>query len=571
MDVNNYRGITVLSCLCKLFTRIINTRLNYFSEIEGNLSETQFGFRKGRGTTDCIFILHGLIELMVARGGKLFCAFIDFEKCYDYLSRAALFYKLTRAGISSKCVNFFKSMYNKMKLSVKGDENWFTSNHGVYQGEVTSPIFFSLFISDLEEELSQAMTGTNITNMLIRLLSFADDLTVIAESKEDLQLGLDRLALYCRKWGLKVNTRKTKIVVFRKGGKLRNTDRWFYGDEEIEIVSHFKYLGCDLSYTGSFCKSTDDLVKSARRALFPLKQYCHQNEAPFSASLKLFNSTIQPILTYCCEIWGLRRSDPIEKFHLKFLKSMLCVKTSTPNCFVYGECGVMPMIVERQYRVVKYWLKIIQQQGNVSCIVRSVYDEMFKLSMSNQGATTWASLVRDLLNNCGMGEVWLNQFVRDVGLFKSELRQRLYDIYYQHWFSEVSNTSSFRLFKHLKDDFSQEGYLDLEIKHLRVAISKVRLSSHLFMVERGRWERGGMERSERKCLACNVVEDEFHCLFECPKFSEERRGLVSRSMINKPSMFKFTQMLRSTDRDVLIKIGTLCFKVMKKYKELLLK
>ena len=99
-DVNNYRGITLLSCMGKLFTRIINKRIDTWAESEIVLTESQFGFRKGKSTTDCLFILHGLIEILLARGNKLFCCFVDYEKAYDYLNRAALFHKLIKTGIS---------------------------------------------------------------------------------------------------------------------------------------------------------------------------------------------------------------------------------------------------------------------------------------------------------------------------------------------------------------------------------------------------------------------------------------------------------------------------------------
>ena len=249
---------------------------------------------------------------MLSKGNKLYCAFVDFEKCYDYIVRAALFYKLSKLGISSKCIHFYKSMYGRMKSSVKGENRYFTTNQGIYQGEVTSPIFFSLFISDLEENLSESLLGTSVVDVVIRLLSFADDLTIISESIAGLQSGLDKLYIYCRKWGLKLNTHKTKVVVFRKGGKLSRNDKWSYGDNVLECVPCFKYLGCNMSYTGSFAKCTEELLQSARRALFPLKQFCYNNEVLPCIQLKLFNSTIMPVLNYCCELWGMGKSDPIE-------------------------------------------------------------------------------------------------------------------------------------------------------------------------------------------------------------------------------------------------------------------
>ena len=63
-------------------------------------------------------------------------------------------------------------------------------------------------------------------------------------------------------------TNKTKAVIFRKGGRIGRNDRWEYGGNTLEIVSVFKYLGCYISTSGSFSRCTQELTKSARRALF---------------------------------------------------------------------------------------------------------------------------------------------------------------------------------------------------------------------------------------------------------------------------------------------------------------
>ena len=113
-------------------------------------------YRKGRGTADCLFILHGLIEILFSKRKKLYCAFIDYEKAFDYLDRAALFTKLTKLGVSSKFIKLFRNMYSKMEVEVRGDaeHRFFSSNCGLLQGESTSPLLFSLFVNDLENDMS---------------------------------------------------------------------------------------------------------------------------------------------------------------------------------------------------------------------------------------------------------------------------------------------------------------------------------------------------------------------------------------------------------------------------------
>ena len=123
---------------------------------------------------------------------------------------------------------------------------------------------------------------------------------------------------------------------------------------------------------GSFALHFKEIIKSAKKALFSLKKSLQTNpEIVPSMQLDLFNSMVLPILFYGCEVWGFCQADPLERFYISFLKNVLCVKQSTPNCFVYGEFGLFPLIIERKLRIVKYWFKILNS-SNSSFIQKNV-------------------------------------------------------------------------------------------------------------------------------------------------------------------------------------------------------
>jgi hypothetical protein len=79
----NYRGITLVNILAKIFSLTLRNRLNNWCENESILNECQFGFRNNRSTSDCIFILHSIIQKVLANNLKLYCAFVDYEKAFD--------------------------------------------------------------------------------------------------------------------------------------------------------------------------------------------------------------------------------------------------------------------------------------------------------------------------------------------------------------------------------------------------------------------------------------------------------------------------------------------------------
>ena len=140
-DVNNYRGITLLSCIGKLFTRIINNRLYDWAVNYHVFIEAQAEFRKCMSTIDNVFILHGLISHMLNQGKKLFCAFIDFTDAFDYVVRDNLWFKLIKFGLRGNILDIIRSMYDSVKSRVKYENmlsNEFSCVLGIRQGEYYS-------------------------------------------------------------------------------------------------------------------------------------------------------------------------------------------------------------------------------------------------------------------------------------------------------------------------------------------------------------------------------------------------------------------------------------------------
>lgn len=563
-NTNNYRGITILSNIGKLFTKMVNIRLTQWFNDKKGINESQFGFRENRSTTDCIFILNGLIDILFAQGKKLYASFFDYTKAFDLIDRSAIYYKLMNKEISSKMLNVIRSLYSEVKLSVKGDENRkFYSNFGVLQGNSLSPLLFSLFVSDLPEYLSDAKIGTKIQDIIVKVLMFADDTAIFSETIEGLQEGINSVSKYCKKWGITVNVEKTKIVVFKKGGRLASKEKWVYRDKNIEVVNQFKYLGCTLSPRGKADLSV--FIDSARRGLFSLYTFFNSNpEILPKLKVQLFMTMIVPILTNCTEVWGVYNIDSIESFHLSFLKNVLGVKKSTPGSFVYGEFGVYPLRIEIQIRVLKYWLKIIRPSMTYDNYVRKIYLELMLTNIYFPEKITWVTKVRDILFKCGMGFYWLRQKVCNENLFLNNVRQRLTDIYRQEWHCSIQDTSNNRIYKYLKNELTFEHYLNLPNQYLRIAITKIRLSSHLFNIERGRWKK--VPLNERICDLCNVVEDEYHVFIECPRYKEIRGIYLPRTIITKPSMFAFINLFKCKNFPDIIKFGKLCAGIQKEHK-----
>ena len=151
-DASNYREITIMNCLGKLFNTVLNRRLDQYLEDNNIIKEVQIGFQKESRTTDHMFVLPTFIEkYTVQNKSKLFTCFVDLRKAFDSVLHQALFLKLKNNGISGLFYNVIKSMYTDNILRVKlGNKitSEFYSNIGVRQGDTLSPNLFKIFIND---------------------------------------------------------------------------------------------------------------------------------------------------------------------------------------------------------------------------------------------------------------------------------------------------------------------------------------------------------------------------------------------------------------------------------------
>ena len=251
---------------------------------------------------------------------KLYCCFIDYSKAFDLIDRITLWKKLIDVGIEGNVLRVIYNLYVNAKSCVKKGQNlsdFFHCNVGVRQGDNLSPLLFAMYINDLESYLKNHYDGLPFINVEIdRLLGddmihlylqlyillYADDTIVLAESPSQLQCAIDSVRNYCAANFLKVNLTKTKIIVFSRG-KIRNIPELFYGNEKIEVVDDYVYLGVTINYNGSFTKAINKQVTQARKAMFSLVTKSRRLQLPVDLQLELFDKTVLPVLLYGCEVW----------------------------------------------------------------------------------------------------------------------------------------------------------------------------------------------------------------------------------------------------------------------------
>ena len=545
----NYRGITLTSVMSKIFTSILNNRLCEWQERSAVASECQFAYKTGYSTTDAIFVLHGILSCTINKpSSDVYLAFIDLRKAFDTVNRDILYSKLMDIGISSKFLNIIIDMYRKMKCQVRtadGSSTSFSLNNGLMLGESLSPTLFSILINDIVDAMTKCCSmGVDINGVKVSVLKYADDIVLMATSPEGLQTGLDILKNYCEMNKLTVNITKSKVMCVSKRRKKAHQTVFMYDDKQLECVENFKYLGIEFNRLNNTNCAVEQLCKQAKRSktVIDLHKLRHKSLS-LQHILQLFDTLLKPILTYGSEVWGTANYDVIEKFYLTFIKQSLGVKSSTNTCMVFAETGRYPLSVAIKKSIIKYWLKVIQSEDKK--LINIIY---IKMKQSN---CSWVSYVKEILYNTGFAEIWENQEVVNGARFVQLFEQRSMDMYMQSCHEDIQLSSRCRLYKELKDNHEMEPYLQRNINRaLRITLTKLRLSSHKLLVERGRWLKPKIEYSNRLCTLCSKIDiqDEYHVLMVCPHYTILRKKYIKAYYYERPSMYKFIQLMKSDNK-----------------------
>ena len=366
---------------------------------------------------------------------------------------------------------------------------------------------------------------------------------MFADSPESLQTSLNILEEYSNKWKLTVNTEKTKVMIFGNGGRIPNNINFKYANKNLEIVKHFKYLGCVFTSGGAFNVMEKTLSDQALKAIFKLNNYLTKFTTLMPKhSMELFDKLISPIMNYAAEVWGFNKGLNIERIHLRFIKRLLGVKLSTQNNFVYGETGRMNFQNHRYIIIIKYWLKLCH--ANENKYIKSVYN-ILKTDIENHpNRNNWVSHVKRLLSTLGFYDVWLAQSVGNIKQFISLFKQRVKDVFIQNWESELS-ASTRATFYNTFLSFELQPYLSqITIPKFRIALSKLRMSSHRLEIECGRWKKpNSIPLNERICRFCGILEDEYHFVIECKLFLNLRKQYIKEYFWKRPSVQKFIQLI----------------------------
>ena len=195
--------------------KILQARLQQY--VNRELPDVQAGFRKGRGIRNQIANIRWIIKKAREFQKDIYFCFIDYVKAFDCVDHNKLWKILKEMGIPNHLTCLLRNLYAGQEatpMTGHGTTDWFQIGKAVHQGYILSPCLFNLYAEYIMRNggLEEAQAGIKIAGRNINNLRYADDTTLMAESKEELKSFLMTVKEESEKVGLKLNIQETKIM-----------------------------------------------------------------------------------------------------------------------------------------------------------------------------------------------------------------------------------------------------------------------------------------------------------------------------------------------------------------------
>ena len=307
---SNYRTIALISHASKILLNIILKRLS--TKIEEEISNTQAGYMKNRGTRDHLFNLTTLLQKHNDHNIDLRICFIDYSKAFDCVSHKKMWKTLKDMNFDSKLILLLKSLYNEQKAVVRlenSNSEPFDVGKGVRQGCILSPHLFSLYTEDImrnvsNDDRSNSYDEVKINGQKLRDLRYADDTALLSTTDSGLKNLVEATKEHSEDKYLMLNIKKTKIM---DTDKCLSKTAITIGEDTIENVEHFEYLGASFYGDGRSKNEIRRRIAIAKQKLNNMKRLWKGQS--IETKMRVLQSCIFPVAIYGCEAWTPLQAD----------------------------------------------------------------------------------------------------------------------------------------------------------------------------------------------------------------------------------------------------------------------
>jgi endonuclease/exonuclease/phosphatase family metal-dependent hydrolase len=327
LECQNYRGISLLPSVYKIFSLLIADRLKPL--MESFLHPYQAGFRRGMSTSDQIFCIRQIIQKSHDMNTETDHLFIDFKAAYDSIDREQLWMLMAEFGFPNKMIRLLKATLTGVVSRVKVEgrlSDAFHTEIGLKQGDGVSTMLFNIALEGVIRRSGVEKSGSIFTKST-QMLGFADDIDIIGRNIRAVCDAYLKLEKEANRIGLRVNEDKTKFLMVSPSERTKSLvgTHLKVGDKRFEVVKQFTYLGALVNDNFDTSEEVKRRITNASKAFYGTKHILRSKNVSRSAKFNIYKTLIRPVAIYGCESWNTTDQDEerLGVFERKVLRTII--------------------------------------------------------------------------------------------------------------------------------------------------------------------------------------------------------------------------------------------------------
>lgn len=341
-ETANYRPISVLPTLSKIYEKALLHRLECYLRDNNKIHRNQFGFVAISSTIAACTYLINFVDMNLDRKQVVGTLFLDISKAFDSVNHTILLKKLKNIGIENIALNLFKSFHINRKQFVQINKHQsilLDTNYGVAQGSMISAPEFSIYINDIFN-----------LNIHGQIQMYADDAAImycnqnIEEMMIHMQNDINVIQTFLSKINLKINEKKSHFMIYDKHKQYNTNAKVTVNNNTISRTYQIKYLGLIIDSKLNWHAHIDKIRHKIQPIIFAI--YRLRNSLHKTALNDIYNAHILSHLLYMNPIWNgasQLKIKELETLQNKAVKAMFYKPKLHPTNTLYTGTNIIPL------------------------------------------------------------------------------------------------------------------------------------------------------------------------------------------------------------------------------------